>query len=310
MRVSIVVPSFRPGRTIERCLRSLRSQHTDVEHEIVVVDSSGDGTAGRLRKAFPSVRLLTSRERLWPGEARNRGVRAASGSVLAFVDADCFVGSGWLDRLDAAHRRHEAPVLGSCIENGNPESRVGTAYYYSAFSEWLPESPGNEFDRLECRRVDDLPGNCMSVKRWAFREFGPFRETGYCSDSIFNWRVRSAGHELLLVRGLKVWHVNPTGLGRLLGHRVRHGSTLALRRAEERDWSPTRKVIYALGSPLLLPTIFARTARLALAVESRRRAFLRAAPLILVSVASWSIGEGLGYLRSLFTPSATPGADG
>lgn len=316
MKASVIVASYRSSGTIGRCLDSLRRQETEADYEVLVVDSGGDGTAEAVRSRFPEVRVVSSARRLWPGAARNRGVAAASGSVLAFVDADCYVGRSWLARLIAAHRRRPEPVLGSYLDNGNPGSTVGWAYYFSEFSEWVPERPQGDGADLERSRPDgsgtgryravrDLPANCMSVKRWAFEAYGPFLEEGWCSDTVFNWRVRSAGHDLLLVPGLRVNHVNPTDLGSLLIHRVEHGRTFALRRARERNWSTLRTLAYAAGAPLLPPLLFIRRARRVFGSGVHRGAFVRAAPLTFAGLASWSLGEGLGYLLSLVPRSGS-----
>lgn len=314
MKASVVVASYRSSGTIGRCLDSLRRQETEADYEVVVVDSGRDGTAEAVRSRFPDVRVISSTRRLWPGAARNRGVAAAVGSILAFVDADCYVGRSWLDRLIAAHRRRPEPVLGSYLDNGNPGSIVGWAYYFSEFAEWVPERPAADGSWPDdprpggsgtggFRAVRDLPANCMSVKRWAFEAYGPFLEEGWCSDTVFNWRVRSAGHELLLVPGLRVCHVNPTDFGSLLIHRIRHGRTFALRRARERNWSMLRTLAYAAGAPLLPPLLFVRRARRVFGSGVHRAAFVGAAPLTFAGVASWSLGEGLGYLLSLIPRS-------
>lgn len=303
MRVSVIVASYRPPGTLCRCLRSLRSQRTDLEHEVIVVESSADGTAEAVRRDFPGVRLIAPAERLHPGGARNRGAEAARGEILAFVDADCRVEPDWLERLDAAHRLHPEPVLGSSLANDNPESRVGWAYYFAAFAPWMtedrPDGPNGTGRALDGRPVPDLPANCLSVERWAFDRYGPFLEEGLCSDTVFNLRVRAAGHRLLFVPGLRVWHVNPTEARDLLWRRVQHGRAYALRRAEEEAWTAGRRLLYALGAPLLPIPLLARRTLDVLRKGVHRTEFVRSAPLVAVAVGAWSVGEGLGHAQSL-----------
>lgn len=305
MRVSVIVPSYRASGTIARSLESLAAQRTSVPHEVVVVDSSDDGTAGIVARDFPWVRLLTSDERLHPGAARNRGVAASRGEILALLDADTEAEPDWIERVVEAHRIHPAPVLGSCVDNANPESWAGWAYYLSAFSRWMPESGrGSRPPLSEARPVEDLPGNGMSVARWAFERHGPFLEEGLCTDTLFCWRVRSAGHEILLLPGLHVRHLNPSEVGAVLARRVRHGRIFARRRVQELRWPPTRTALHLLTSPLLPPVLLWRRGRDVVRAGRYRKAFLLALPLVAAAVSAWSFGEAVGYARELLHRSA------
>src|SRR6476469_9419044 len=82
--VSVVIASYNASSTIERCLRALTTISTAVPFEVVVVDSSQDGTAEVIAANFPEVTLLRAGTRLYPGDARNLGVEKARGDILAF----------------------------------------------------------------------------------------------------------------------------------------------------------------------------------------------------------------------------------
>src|SRR5438105_15944211 len=103
--VSIVIASYNARGTIAACLGSLTAQVDAPPCEIIVVDSSNDGTAEVVRRDFPAVRLIELPRRVHPGNARNRGVAAARGAILAFTDADCTVDSGWVRAIVTAHER-------------------------------------------------------------------------------------------------------------------------------------------------------------------------------------------------------------
>src|SRR5207244_1050179 len=111
---------------------------TDVRFEIVVVDSSTDGTAELVAADFPAVRLVTAKERLYPGTARNAGIAEARGEILSFTDADCVVEPNWLAELAQLHRRgvHVAHLhvadrrayLGRKWRHGRAFARVRASY--------------------------------------------------------------------------------------------------------------------------------------------------------------------------------------
>lgn len=102
--ISVIIPAYNAGRTIGRAIRSVLSQ-TGVDAEIIVVDdASSDDTSATAAK-FP-VLLFRNGTNMGPGFSRNRGIDAASGSGVLFLDADDVLGRNQLlalrDTLDGA----------------------------------------------------------------------------------------------------------------------------------------------------------------------------------------------------------------
>ncbi|UUX95067.1 glycosyltransferase family 2 protein [Aquabacterium sp. J223] len=105
-RLSIVVLTHNRRHELVRCLRRLQSLPESVP--IVVVDNgSTDGTAQRVHRDFPAVRLVRS-ERNLGAAARNLGVEAVATPYVAFCDDDTWWAPGALTRaalrLDAHPR--------------------------------------------------------------------------------------------------------------------------------------------------------------------------------------------------------------
>ncbi|HMF12785.1 MAG TPA: glycosyltransferase, partial [Gemmataceae bacterium] len=224
--VTVIIPSYNSRETIAECLRSLQNQAEAGVFEIIVVDSSTDGTAELIARQFPEVRLYTFSERKFPGDARNFGIAKARGDVFALTDADCRVTPHWIREIVAAHERPD-PVIGGAVANGNPQSYAGWAYYLCEFSQWLPGTPS--------RTMTEIPTCCLSVKRWAFDRHGPFLEGTYCSDSAFQWKVAEAGHRPVFLPAVQVWHTNVSRLGKFLIHEMFHGEAFARVRVVERN---------------------------------------------------------------------------
>lgn len=283
--LSVVIASYNAAATIERCLRSLEQQEATVPFEVVVVDSSTDGTADLVARRFPRVRLLRERRRRFPGDARNVGVAHVRADVIAFTDADCFVAPTWVARVLEAHARWPDPVIGGAVENGNPDSTVGWAYYLFEFNRWLPCGAA--------RVLPDIPTTCLTVKRWLLDEVGPFVEGTYSSDTVFNWRAAALGHRPLFVPDIRVSHVNPTGVRELLRRKTFHGRCFARLRCVEQRWPAWRRLVHAAGSPLLPGLLMARMLR-AVRGTPERRHFVRVSPLLLCAAIAWSAGELIG----------------
>ena len=90
MRLSIVVPAHDVARYLRDCLASILSSSEDLD-VVVVDDGSRDTTAEIARERAgedPRVRLVTNRQAIGPGGARNRGLAEATGDYVWFVDGD------------------------------------------------------------------------------------------------------------------------------------------------------------------------------------------------------------------------------
>ena len=99
---SVVVPSYQSAATIRACLRSLAAQDLAAPYEVIVVDSSRDGTAEIVANEFEDVMLVHRADQTEPAAARNLGLERARADVVAFLDADCVAPADWLRRLRQA----------------------------------------------------------------------------------------------------------------------------------------------------------------------------------------------------------------
>ena len=109
--VAVVIPSFDSARHIKQCLQALRAQITDLCFEVILVDSSSDGTDQIVADAFPEVRLVRFRDRLSVGAARNIGVEKARGKLVLFLDVDCIAEPTWIDQMST-------PIHGADADGG------------------------------------------------------------------------------------------------------------------------------------------------------------------------------------------------
>jgi glycosyltransferase involved in cell wall biosynthesis len=253
---------------------------------VIVVDSGSDSTADLVAERFPEVRLQSFVDRKYAGHARNLGVREARGSILAFTDADCVPEPDWIEAIRTAHRQ-SYPVIGGVIANANPASRVGRAYYFAEFNNWLPGSPPGP--------VRDMPACCWSMKRSAYERYGPFIEGTYCYDTAFHWRMAADRQRPQLDPAIVVAHVNPTSWTYCLNHEVQHGRAFARVRVAERRMTRVAALARAATAPLLPVLLFIRALRNVAASPGALREFLAAAPLVFLAIAAWSYGEMTGY---------------
>jgi glycosyltransferase involved in cell wall biosynthesis len=96
--ISVVIPTYNEQENIAQCLVSLRHQSVPRnEYEIIIVDGgSKDQTREIAQKYADLVFIQTSRK---VGGARNDGIMAAHGEVVATTDADCIIPPTWLETI-------------------------------------------------------------------------------------------------------------------------------------------------------------------------------------------------------------------
>ncbi|MFO0945329.1 MAG: glycosyltransferase family A protein [Planctomycetota bacterium] len=125
-RVSVVVPTRNRVQDLERCLECLRGQSMPPDQfEILICDDGSESSSAkeieRLCGGDARVRYLRQDPR-GPAAARNMGVRAARGTIIAFTDSDTLPSRGWLAALIAPFADAEVAAVEGPVRP--PEPRV------------------------------------------------------------------------------------------------------------------------------------------------------------------------------------------
>jgi len=119
MRASVIIPCRNGEGIVAEAVRSAFSQAEPPLEVIVVDDASTDRTSDAARAA--GARVLRTDQRRNAGGARNIGIEASSGDVLAFLDADVVAPADWLARVRAAFGNDPQVVaVGGSVVNGRP----------------------------------------------------------------------------------------------------------------------------------------------------------------------------------------------
>ncbi|MCL6613778.1 MAG: glycosyltransferase [Firmicutes bacterium] len=123
---SVVIPTYNRREYLLRCLRSLFAQTVDPSlYEIVIIDDgSTDGTreaVEEIRDEAPCPLIYIWQENSGRARARNKGIRAARGRYIIFLDSDMTVKPDFIAAHLAAHAAANRVVHGAVIDVHDPD---------------------------------------------------------------------------------------------------------------------------------------------------------------------------------------------
>jgi glycosyltransferase involved in cell wall biosynthesis len=193
----VVVCCYNAAATLDECLESLSKLNYPHYEVIVIDDGSKDGTHLIAEKhGMRCIRVPNG----GLSRARNLGIDAARGEVVAFIDSDAYADADWLYYIVTALEEHDASAVG-----GPNLSPVQDGF----IAQCVDESPGNP----TCVLVDNeyaehVPGCNMAFQKSIFDVVGKFdaqhRAAG--DDVDLCWRILVADRKIAYHASALVWH--------------------------------------------------------------------------------------------------------
>jgi GT2 family glycosyltransferase len=223
-RVSVIVCSCNGARTIRDCFDGLlRLEYPNYE-VIVVNDGSNDRTAGIAQEY--GFRLITTANR-GLSSARNTGLAAATGEIVAYIDDDAYPDTHWLKYLVGTFL--SIPHAGIGGPNIPPPGDGSVA-------ECVAIAPGGPTHVLLSDRVaEHIPGCNMAFRKDCLEAIGgfdpQFRAAG--DDVDVCWRLQERGWSLGFSPAAVVWHHRRNSVGAYWKQQRGYGKAEAML---ERKW--------------------------------------------------------------------------
>jgi len=173
MKVSIVIPTLNEEKLIQATLSSIRSQETNHEIELIVVDSYSEDRTVDIAKEFADKILFAP-----PGiiaVARNKGSMESKGEIIVSAGADSIYDKHWIEELIAPIEKGKAvatagkllPMDGNLVENVFAEYILNPIQFFT-FSFGMPYAGGDN----------------MAFSRKAFLNVGGFRTDLVTSEDL------------------------------------------------------------------------------------------------------------------------------
>jgi GT2 family glycosyltransferase len=250
--ISVVIPAYHGAATIAECLRSVREATRNHRHEIIVVESSGDGLAEIVRDRFPEVVLVCSAERLTAGAARNRGAAEARGRLVFFTDQDCVVPPDWISALEQHMNDRAVGAAGGAVGIRDPSNLSGCAVYFLEFLNHFPELG-------PAQRNENFLVGCNTVCRPEALKEVRFPDQTLGEDVLMSHLMRDKGFDVVYDPRIEVLHHNRKGWREFFEYNRKMGRAAAISHDLLQLWwiEPFFRVpaLAFLAPFLILPTI-------------------------------------------------------
>ena len=226
-KASVVVATYNGGRTLHNCLESLtRLNYPD--YEVILVDDGSTDRTPEIAKLFPSVRYVRQAN-LGLSAARNTGIRAARGEIVAFTDDDCRADEDWLYYLVGDLLQGDLAGIGGHNFLPPEDSCVAAAVVVS------PGGPAHVM--LTDQEAEHIPGCNMAFFKWALEEVGLFnpiyRKAG--DDVDLCWRLQEHNFKIGFSPAAFVWHYRRSTVKAYLKQQAGYGEAEALLIGEHPD---------------------------------------------------------------------------
>ncbi len=224
LQISVIVAARNSAGTISQCLKSLLAQDHDCFEIVVVDDGSTDDTASAC-DSWDGVRVIRSH---WggPARARNIGVRAARGEIVAFTDADCVAHPHWLAEL--ARCFEDPAVAGAGGDQVSPEDETPFGRRVQEFFKaigFMTDYIRSDTSSSGIRETTHNPSCNSAYRKSVFEEVGGFSEDQFPGEDVeLDLKLKRFGHKLVYNPSAIVGHYRPASLKRLASMMRRYGA--------------------------------------------------------------------------------------
>ncbi len=291
--LSAIVISRDDGAKLLPAVASVVGQECTWPFEVIVVTSGKGDAAEMVRARFPHVTVVDLPKPALPGEARNAGLRMATGEYISFPGSHIELQPGSLEARLRAHDLGYAMVTGSVL-NGT-RTWAGWASYFLDHSTVLPGRPSVE--------LWSPPAHC-SYRRNALESVGGFPEDMRAGeDTVVNQALFRRGYSAYRAQDVTLVHKSPCRtVLKLARHHFTRGRGYG-RILRDRDGITRKALRGATGRRLLRQQTLGRVAGISRHVgqwgdDALQATYRKVRPLVVVGTLAWTAGTWFELMRS------------
>lgn len=188
--LSIIIPVYNSERLISRTLNSVLSQTSPYTFEVICVDDGSTDHSVELIEGFKDNRIkLISQQNSGPSEARNKGLKLASGRYVSFIDADDFWENGFVDKTIGFLESHHECVAVSVGQRHLSVS--GESFRPTCINDYKDPVVLNDFFEFWATYNHVCTGS-VTIRSEAVKKVGGFRRDLLCNEDWELWALIGA----------------------------------------------------------------------------------------------------------------------
>lgn len=213
--VSIIILSYNTKDLLHTCITSVRKHVTTLPIEIIVVDNnSSDDSVKMIKKEFPFIKVIESRENLGFSKGINLGAEHAKGEYLLFLNSDCeFLDNSFEYMISFMEKHTQAGIVGGKMENNDGSMQRSYNNFYGIKDIAIMLFGREKAELLlkkgnEEQETDWVSGGFMLVRSSIFKQVKGFDEHifMYTEDMELCFRVKKLGYKIYYFPDARVRH--------------------------------------------------------------------------------------------------------
>ena len=204
--ISIIIPVYNGEETLGLCLDSIaRLDYPADKFEVLVIDNGSTDTSVRIAETH-GARILYEHSQKSSYAARNQGIIAAKGDLLAFTDADCIVTPAWLKNLVTNWDDNSIGCFAGEIQAYQPQTLV------EKFSDRIGIL--RQYGTIACTYLPYAQTANAAYRKEVFDKLGLFiPEIFSGGDAEISWRMQQKlGLGIQLIPEALVYHKHRTSI--------------------------------------------------------------------------------------------------
>lgn len=292
-KISIVIPSYNSGLTVEYSIKALNSQtKKDLISEIIIVDSSDDKITKRILSKYESsiLKVINTSSQTIPAIARNIGAAESKEDILVFLDSDIVLSSDWVENIITAYNRGCYVGSGSVSLSDFQKNKIlPIAQFYLQLNEYLNVG--------QIRQKNFVPSCNMFCEKKIFQKIGGFPKIRAAEDVLFGLKV-SETEKVWFIPKANAYHIFREDLKSFIKNQILLGKYAILYRKKYFDGLIYKNLIPFFLLPLFL---FIKYLKIFFRIKNSGwphiSKFVVVQPLFLIGLMFWGIGFAGGCFK-------------